>query len=127
VENNKIIHQELTYRINGILFNVFNELGPGLKERTYERATSIGFTNANIKHQTQVYAPIKFQDKKVGSYYYDFYIENKIILELKVGDYFNKRNIGQLSQYLKEENLQLGILANFTTHGVKIKRVVNII
>jgi len=52
-------------------------------------------------------------------------IENKIVLEIKKGNYFGKRNIEQILNYLKMTNLKLGILANFTPNGVKFLRVLN--
>ena len=59
-------------------------------------------------------------------YYFDFLIDKKIILEIKVGNYFSRKDIQQLFAYLKVSGLQLGIIAHFTSSGVKYKRVVNI-
>jgi len=53
--------------------------------------------------------------------------ENKIVLEIKKGNYFSPNNIKQISAYLRATNLKLGLLANFTSGGVKIKRIVNIL
>lgn len=63
----------------------------------------------------------------MGRYFFDFLVEGKIIVELKVGDFFSHRNIHQASEYLKASDLQLAILANFTSKGVKYRRIVNIV
>ncbi len=62
----------------------------------------------------------------VGRYYFDFLIEDKIILEIKVRNYFSKKDIEQLNSYLKATRLKLGIIAHFTRAGVKLKRIVNL-
>jgi GxxExxY protein len=121
-----LIYENLSYKINGILFDVFNELGAGLQEKYYQRALFEAFKQNGLKVEQQVHVPLNYKDKKIGNYYLDFLIEDKIIVEIKKGDYFKKTNINQIYQYLVATELALGILANFTTSGVKIKRIVNI-
>jgi GxxExxY protein len=121
-----LIYPELSYKIGGILFEVFNELGPGLREEYYQRAIALALKKYKLKYAEQVYAPLKFDGVKIGSYYFDFLIEDKIILEIKRGDYFKPSYIKQINEYLIVSNLSLGLLANFTNTGVKIKRIVNI-
>jgi len=67
-----------------------------------------------------------YKEKKVGHYFIDFLIDNKVVLEIKVGDRFPKRNIDQIFSYLRSSNLKLGILANFTSDGIKFKRILNL-
>jgi GxxExxY protein len=122
----EFIYEDLSYKINGILFDVFNELGPGLSEKYYQKAINIALKLGGLKNKEQVYIPLSYKEIKIGNYYLDFLIEDKIILEIKKGNYFRRQNISQVFQYLKETNLKLGILANFTSSGVKIKRIVNL-
>jgi len=122
----KIIYKELSYRIVGILFEVFNELGSGYQEKHYERALEKVFIQEKIKYKRQAPYVIKMRDEIIGRYYMDFVVENKIVLELKRGNYFSPKNIKQVNGYLKSLNLKLGIIANFTSSGVKIKRILNI-
>jgi len=68
---------------------------------------------------------IVFLCQIIGKYYLDFLIENKIILELKKGNYFAKRNMEQIKGYLHATNFELAILANFTPNGVKFFRILN--
>lgn len=120
-----IIHPELSYRISGVLFDVFKELGPGLQEKYYQRAIAQGLRGNNIMFREQVMVPLLYQEKDIGRYFLDFLIEGKIVLEIKRGDYFQKHTLQQIIAYLKTANKQLGLIANFTTNGVQIKRILN--
>lgn len=124
--NNKVIYPELSYIIVGCLFNAFNNLGPGRREKVYQNAVKQEFIIKKIKFQEQLYNPIKYKNVKIGKQYFDFIIEDKIILEIKVDRYFKKKYLEQILDYLKTANIKLGIIANFTRDGVKSYRVVNI-
>ena len=122
----KVIYPDLSYRIVGIVFSVFNDLGYGYQEKYYQRALSVRLREQNIVFKEQVYCPLMYQGKKIGSYFFDFLIEDKIVLELKRADYFSKSAIDQVYAYLKARQLQLGIIVIFTSKGVKFKRVLNV-
>lgn len=126
MDKNKVIYAELSYRIVGILYDVYNEIGYGHKEKYYQNAISYVFKEANIKFQEQVYIPLNYKDKKIGKYYLYFLIDDKIILEIKVGSLFKRQNLDQVISYLKAQKLKLGIIANFTREGVKFRRILNI-
>jgi len=120
-----LIYPELSYQIIGILFEVHNEIGSGYHEKYYQKAIAVGFKNSNINFREQVHTPLTFQSSKIGSYFLDFLIDNKIILEIKKGDRFSKNNVEQLMSYLKANKLKLGIMANFGQNQLKFKRIVN--
>ena len=124
-KDNKIIYKELSYQIVGTLFNIYNELGYGYQEKIYERAVAEGFIKLGIKFQNQAPYSVVYQEKVVGKYYLDFIIDSKIVLELKRGDYFNKKNIDQIKGYLAATGMKLAIIAHFTSNGVKIFRAFN--
>ena len=122
----KVIYKDLSYKIVGILFDVYNELGPGYQEKYYQRAIANAFDKQNISYKKEVLIKLKFQGNKIGNYYLDFLVENKIILEVKKGDYFSKRNIEQVYAYLQATGLKLAIIANFTSTGITFRRILNI-
>lgn len=123
--SDKVIYKDLSYEIVGILFEVYNELGYGYQEKYYEKAVAHYLDLKNIKYKRQILFNIKFKDKIIGKSFLDFLVEDKIVLELKKGDYFPKRNIEQVKEYLKITNKKLAILANFTSTEVKFLRVLN--
>jgi len=124
-QEDNIIYRDLSYKIVGILFDVFNTLGYGYQEKYYQKAIAEGLRTLNINFQEQLSFKLTYNDKIIGRYYLDFLVDDKIILEIKKGNYFSKSNIEQIKGYLKTSNLKLGILANFTSTGIKYKRILN--
>ena len=126
LKRNDIIEPELSYEIVGLLFRVFNELGPGLKEKNYQKALSVGLSEKNINFEAQVPIKLEFSGKFIGNYFADFIIDNKIIVELKTGSQINRKHALQLNSYLKTTNLKLGMLSYFGKDGVFFKRILNL-
>jgi GxxExxY protein len=120
-----LIHPELSYKVVGLLYEVWNELGPGYQEKYYQKATSAAFKDGGLRYQEQKPARLNYKDTRIGIYYMDFLIEDKIILEIKRKEYFSKMNIQQAYGYLRATGLQLAILANFTSKGLQFKRIIN--
>ena len=125
-KSSKVIYPDLSYKIVGVLFDVLNECGPGHKEKYYQNAIALALKERGINFKREVYTPVNYRGTRVGSYYFDFLIENKIILEIKVGERFLQSNIKQILTYLKIADLRLGILANFTGLDVQFKRLLNV-
>jgi len=123
---NKLIYPELSYRIIGLLFEIHNAIGGGHKEKYIQNAIAIEFAKNKIRFEKEVYCPLVYQKEKIGRYFFDFLIEDKIILEIKVGARFDRGNINQVYSYLQSKKLKLGIIANFTKQSVKFKRILNI-
>jgi len=121
-----LIYPELSYKIVGILFDIFSSLGYGFGEKQYQKAIEIALKNLNIKYKKELPIKIFYKDNFLTNNYADFLIDNKIILEIKKGNFFNKKDIEQVFNYLKVYNVKLGILARFTRSGVKFKRIINI-
>src|SRR3989338_2908127 len=121
-----LLYPELSFKIIGILFAVDNELVRGHKEKYYENAVAVAFRTAGVQYKQQLYVPLQYNGEVVGKYFLDFLIEEKIVLELKQGNFFSTKNIEQVLSYLKVNKLQLVIIAQFTSEGVKYKRIVNL-
>jgi len=121
-----IIYKELSFEIVGASYSVYNELGSGHLEKTYEKALMKEFLNRGIRFKTQVVIPVKYSGEIVGSNRLDLVVEDKIIVELKTASNFDLNHIKQVNKYLAATDLKLAILLNFTKDGVKQKRVLNI-
>ena len=100
-----VVHPELSFDIMGVLFHVQKELGYGHKERYYENAVAVGLTKKGLAFERQLRTPLIFEGKEIGYYIFDFLIEGKIILELKQGALFTKKNIDQVLAYLEATHL----------------------
>jgi GxxExxY protein len=72
-----LIYPELSYRIIGILFEVYNSVGSGYHEKYYQGSIAVSLQKARFLFREQAYAPLNFKDEKIRSY---FLIDNKIIL-----------------------------------------------
>lgn len=120
----ELIYPELSYKIVGILFEVDNKLGYGLRESSYEKVVENLLIENKINFKKQLKCAFKINNKLIRYYYLDFLIEDKIVLELKAQRRINKENVSQVYDYLKINKLRLGILANFTKNGVIFKRII---
>jgi len=126
-EEEKIIYKEESYQIIGCCFEVYNTLGHGLREKNYQKALEVILKENGMKFESQLYVPIKIKEKTIGRYFLDFLINDVIALELKVGNHFLTKDIKQLYSYLKAKKLKLGIIVNFTSDGIKYKRILNLV
>ena len=126
LKTDKIIYPELSYKIIGILFEVSNIIGPGFKEKHFQRAIEVAFNKYKIRFLRECPFRLRYHGKIIGRYYMDFVVEDRIVLEIKRGDYFSRQNIHQLKGYLEATGLKLGILANFTSSGLRYKRIINL-
>lgn len=121
----ELIYPNESYHIMGLMFEVHNKLGYGLREKDYQIAVKEIFIEDRMNFQEQVRAQIQLPNNKIKIYYLDFLIDNKIVLEIKTQDRFYKDNIAQVYSYLKAKDLKLGIIVNFTKKGVLFKRIIN--
>ena len=121
-----LIYKDLCYKIVGILYRVHNELGGGHREKYYHRAVEIELKKEKLTFKSELFFPLSYQGKIIGKYYLDFLIDDKVIVELKSGEFFKKNDIDQVYHYLQTSKLKLGLLVNFTKHKVRYKRVLNI-
>ncbi|MBW2173467.1 MAG: GxxExxY protein [Deltaproteobacteria bacterium] len=115
---------EITYQINGAVFEVNRELGPGFLEKVYENALLVELVERGLKVESQVPIKVKYKGKEVGEYYADIVVENRVILEIKVADSLQKIHEAQLLNYLKATGYNIGLLVNFTYPKAEIKRFV---
>lgn len=116
------LYEELTYKIRGCFFRVYNELGYGHKESVYQLALAEEFTNSNIKFEREKSLNIKYENKKVGTYKPDFIVERKVIIEIKAVEFVPKDFEKQLTYYLKGTDYKLGFLVNFGSPKLDIRR-----
>ncbi len=115
--------RELTYKINGAIFEVHRTLGEGFLEKVYENALLIELRNQGLKAESQVPVPVFYKDHIVGDYLADLVVENQIIIELKTVDELTAVHKAQLINYLKATGKPLGLLVNFKGKKATIRRL----
>ena len=109
-------YNEITYLIRKSIFNVYNELGPGLLESVYEKVLAYELEDYGLKVKTQFPIKVKYKDIFLDiGFRADILVEEKIIVEIKSIEELAKVHHKQLLTYLKLADLKLGILVNFNT------------
>ncbi len=122
----ELIHPELSYAVRGVLFDVYNVLGPLLNEGFYENAIAIGLGKRGIHCETQKPFEVYYEGERVGLYYVDVWIENgKMLLELKVSPVIEPIHQAQAISYLKVTDADLAVVANFGGTSLEDERLPN--
>ena len=110
---------EISFFIRKAIYDVYNELGPGLLESTYECALKYELECAGLKVKSQVYLPINYKGKMLSATYrIDLLVEDKVLIELKSVDELNAVHHKQTITYLKLSSIKLGMLVNFNTDNL---------
>ena len=115
---------DVTYAINGAVFEVNKILGPGFLEKVYENAMLVELSKRGIKAESQVPINVSYKDHQVGEYVADLFVEDKVIVELKTVNQLEKIHEAQLLNYLKATGINVGLLVNFRHEKAEIKRQV---
>jgi GxxExxY protein len=115
---------DVTYKINGAVFEVNRVLGGGFLEKVYENALLIELKDRRLKAENQVPIKVHYKGNVVGEYVADILVEDNVVLELKAVDQLDKIHEAQLLNYLKATGMRLGLLINFKYPKAEIKRFV---
>jgi len=121
-----LLYKELSYKIIGFAFKIYNTLGSGLKEKFYSDAFEELLKQESITYQRELYSPIKIREKIIARNFFDFLIDDKVLVELKSGSDKYKEVCSQTYNYLRIKGLKLGLVIRFTKDGVKSKRIPNL-
>jgi GxxExxY protein len=111
-----------TERIIAAAICVHRALGPGFLESIYEQALAVEFALSGIQFVRQKTIPLFYKDHQVGEHRLDFLVEDEIIVELKAISALEDIHFAIGRSYLKATNLQDGLLLNFATAPLTIKR-----
>ncbi len=122
----QLIHEDLTYRIIGCLFELHNEIGGGHKEKIYQKGLGSVLGLRGISYKEQVMVDLVLYDQPIGKYFLDFLVSDQVIIEIKSRSHFTMSDFRQATAYLQALNLQLAILVAFTPTGVRYRRIVNL-
>ena len=122
---NDFLYPELSNKIIGCAFSVFNSVGAGHLEKVYQKSLAVALKQAELGFKEEVTCSVFYGGMKVGTGRADFLVEDKILVELKRGHTFNPGDFNQLKSYLASMKLELGLMFRFTSEGVIHKRVVH--
>jgi len=106
-------HSEITEQIIKAFYNVYNTLGYGFLEKVYENAMVIELKKMGLNAVSQQPVKVYYEGYKVGVYFADLLVENKVMLELKTAEAIASENEAQLINYLKATDIEIGLVLNF--------------
>lgn len=115
---------DITYAINGAIFEVNKILGPGFLEKVYKNALLYELKNRGLKAVCQAPITVNYKGQCVGEYFADLFVEDRVIIELKTVEKLEKIHEAQVLNYLKATGIQVGLLVNFRHLKAEIKRLV---
>ncbi|MBN8584062.1 MAG: GxxExxY protein [Ignavibacteria bacterium] len=118
-------YEELTGKIIGCAMKVHTVLGNGFQEIIYQRALAIEMTLAGLSFEAEKEMKIYYRGHQVGTRRSDFFVEEKIMVEIKAKSNLDDENLNQAMNYLEAYNMEIGLLINFGSKSLQFKRVHN--
>lgn len=123
--NEKYKYSDITSKIIGCAMTVHNSLGNGFQEVIYQRALAIEMELAGLAFDREFEMPIYYRMTQIGIRRVDFFVENKISVEIKAISELDNTHLAQAINYLEAYNLEIGLLINFGENSLKFKRLEN--
>jgi GxxExxY protein len=109
----QMLHEDLTARIVGVFYDVYNELGHGFLESVCQTAMVMALTESGLSVAQKVPFQVWFRGVSIGSFIADTIVNDTILLELKSASALHPWNEAQLLNYLRVSSLEVGLLMNF--------------
>ena len=119
-------HKELTHKIIGCAMKVHSTLGSGFQEVIYQSAMAIEMTKQNLAFERELEMEIFYEEHLIGNRRVDFFVEDKIMVELKAVSKLDDLHLAQAMNYCQAYNLPIGLLINFGSKSLEYKRVYNV-
>jgi GxxExxY protein len=122
--NHQLEEKDLVFQIVGCSMEVLNELGHGLREKTYERALCVEFRLQEIRFSQQAIYPVHYKGEKIDDYIPDLIVEGRVVVDTKTIESIGDDEAGQMLNYLRITGLKVGLLINFKHSKLQWKRVI---
>jgi GxxExxY protein len=116
-------HSDLTEKINGGFYQVYNHLGYGFSEKVYENALALVLRKMGLEIEQQKPIGVFFEGQVVGEYFVDLLVNGVVILELKACKQLSEDHEAQLLNYLKATSIEVGLLLNFGLKPQHVRKV----
>ena len=117
-------YDELTHKIIGCAMTVHRKLKMGFPEVVYQRALAIELFKQEVSAEREIDLPIFYDGEKVGSRRADFFVESRVLVEMKAVECLTSAHEAQLLNYLEAFRIQVGLLLNFGSQSLEIKRLI---
>jgi GxxExxY protein len=116
-------HADITEKIIGCAMKVHRSLGNGFQEVIYQRALAIEMERQNLLFEREKEIPVMYENIEIGTRRVDFFVESKIMVELKALTVLEPIHLTQALNYLEAYKIEIGLLINFGTASLQFKRL----
>ena len=120
-----MLFEDLTKKIIGCAIEVHKSLGNGFQEVIYQRALEIEMRLARLEFNREMNMSIFYREFEIGTRRVDFFVENKIMVEIKAIIHLEDVHLAQAINYLEAYKMEIGLLLNFGAKSLEFKRVHN--
>ena len=120
----ELIEKELVYQIVGCAIAVLNELGHGLREKSYERALCVEFRFQKISYSQQKRYPVFYRGQQVDEFIPDLEVNDKLLADAKTIEAIGDEQRGQMLNFLRVAKKQVGLILNFKHPKLEWERIV---
>ena len=118
-----MLYEDLTRKIIGCAMKVHSTMGNGFQEVIYQRALEIEMKYEGLSFEREKEMELFYRDEKIGTRRVDFFVEEKIMVELKAITKLEDVHYAQAINYLEAYKMQVGLLINFGGKSLEFKRV----
>ncbi len=117
-------YQDLTYKVIGAAMKVHSALREGRREDVYQSALEIALADIGLHFVREYRTEVYYEGQPVGIYYFDFWVEDRLVVELKAFPHFlTQQEVAQCLRYMHIANAPIGLLLNFGRQRLEYKRV----
>ena len=125
MDNKKYPYADITEKVIGCAMRVHNKLGNGFQEVIYQRALAIEMRKADLNFQREFEMDIYYDDEVIGKRRVDFFVDDKIMVEIKALSELDNSQPAQTINYLEAFNVEIGLLLNFGAKSLQFRRFIN--
>jgi GxxExxY protein len=120
----KLLHSDLTDKIIGVYYELYNEVGHGFLESVYSNCMYLALKSIGLSVCREVPVPVYFRGMDVGKFKADLVVEGRIPIELKAVHNLDRSHEAQMMNYLRATELEIGLLFNFGGSKPQFRRFV---
>ena len=118
-------YSDITEKIIGCAMKVHQRMRNGYQELIYHRCLIIEFRKIALSFLNEIELPIFYDEIEIGKRRVDFLVENKVVVEIKAQSELTDTHLAQALNYLEALNLEIGLLINFGSKSLEVRRLIN--
>jgi GxxExxY protein len=123
-QDSKLLYSEVTEKVLGVYYDIYNEIGHGLLESVYNNCMYLALTKAGLSVRREVPVPVYFRGEDVGQFKADLMVNGCVLIELKAVQSLDRSHEAQVMNYFRATELEVGLLLNFGSSRPQFKRIV---